>query len=646
MIRDSPVRRGNGQPEFGRQPARKRTEKMLRDAFRCGRPVDLRPDGKAARNGRAAARRAVVPAEMITAVLSTDPGPGCARLELRGARITGPLDLSYARIEPAIALRDCVFDEPIVLAEARLGALALDGSEFPGIEAPNLEVNSDLGLSRVRSSRTVNLTGAHFDRDVRLRGAHLSHGDDQEVALAADHLVVDGSVTCDGGFEAAGTVTMAGARVNGAVRLNGARITADGEQMVAFYGDGMTVGHDFSADGLAADGEVRLIDVNIASTLELHGARLTNGSGVALRLDRAEILSSLYCDDGFRAVGDIAAIGIHVKGSVFLNQAEIGRPPAASADRPEPASADRPGPASGTAEPEKTGVALCLVRATIGGDLGCWEDFVAHGTIDLSRLTVAGEFTLETTGLGGSPTAADLTNGRFATLAITGTPPPGQLDFTKAKTDFFRDGPVHRETGAIILDEFEYNSIQMTNVTVEQREEWLLRAMRASQRKLGGDEDGYLPQPYDQLAEAYRRAGNDHDARRIQLAKWRQRNRVTGWDHWYSKLWNILQDVVIGYGYAPMRALGWLFGLFVLGVLLFRYETRPIPISGMHGTFTLNNSVGYTIDLILPTSALDERQVWQSSNGLGEVAAASLVIFGWLLTATVFTAAARVLQRN
>jgi len=38
--------------------------------------------------------------------------------------------------------------------------------------------------------------------------------------------------------------------------------------------------------------------------------------------------------------------------------------------------------------------------------------------------------------------------------------------------------------------------------------------------------------------------------------------------------------------------------------------------------------------------------VWQSANGLGEVAASGLVVFGWLLTATVFAAATRVLQRK
>jgi hypothetical protein len=425
-------------------------------------------------------------------------------------------------------------------------------------------------------------------------------------------------------------VTIAAARVTGAVRLDGARITADGPQKVAFYGDGMSVGHDFTAERLSTEGEVRLVDVSIASTLELRGARLANGGGVALRLDRAEISSSLYCDNGFTAVGDIDAIGTHVKGSVYFNRAELGRP--------------RPG--SDAEGPRETGVALRLVRAKIDGDFGGWESFVAHGTIDLSRLSVAGEFNLVTTDLMGYPTAADLTNGRFATLAISGEPPAGLLDFTKAKTDFYRDGPVHRESGAIILDEFEYNSIQMTHVTLEQRKQWLLRAMEASKRKPGGDNDGYLPQPYDQLAEAYRRAGNDYDARKIQLAKYRQRNHVTGWDHWYTKLWNMVQDAAIGYGYAPARALILLLAVYVFGVLLFRYGARPVSITSAHYGFTLNNSVAYTLDLLLPASSLSERQIWQSGNGVGEVAAAGFVVCGWVLTATVFAAAARVLQRN
>jgi uncharacterized protein YjbI with pentapeptide repeats len=630
MTHDSSARQAAGQPGLLRgQSAPRRTEKQLWSAFRAGLQVDLRPNGKAGRNGGLATRGAVVRAKVIAAILCADHGPSNnARLALCGARITGSLDLSYARIEHPITFRDCVFDQPIVLAEARLGALTLDGCEFPGIDAPNLEVDGDLGLSGVSSSRAVRLTGAHLHRDVRLRGAHLRHGEDQDVALDADHVVVEGSVVVGPGFEASGTVTMAGARVNGSVRLDGAEITAHGKQTVAYHGDGMTVGHEFNAQELSAKGEVRLVDVTIASTLELRGAKLSNAGRVALRLDRAEISSSLYCDNGFTAVGEVCAIGAHVKGSVYLNNSELGTPtPAAGATRP----AD---------------VALRLVRTKIDGDFGCWEGFVAHGLIDLARSSVTGEFRLVTTGLEGYPKAADLTNCQFASVTLSGEPPAGFLDLARAKADFFKDSAAYWHKGDIVLDEFEYSSIQMAWVTVKQREQWLTRAMEASRRKFGGDHDGYLPQPYDQLAAVYRRAGDDQAARRIQLAKHRRLNRVTSWRRWHFKIWYLVQDGVIGYGYAPLRALAWLVGLLVLGVLLFRYGATPYSVASGHRSFTLSNSVGYTLDLLLPTSALQERQVWQSSSGLGEVAAAGLVVFGWLLTATVFTAAARVLQRN
>jgi hypothetical protein len=628
--RDAAVQRANGQPELSSwQFARRRAEKKLWSAFRSGQQVDLSPNGKAGRDGRAAGR-ATVRADVIMAMLRTSPGHG-ARLTIRGARITGQLDLSYARIDHPITCGDCVFDEPIIATEARLGALTLDGSTLPGIEAPNLEVDGDLGLSDVSASGTVRLSGAHLHRNLRLPGARLRHGADQEDALTADHLLVEGSVTC-GGLEAIGTVNLAGTRVNGAVRLEDAKITASGPERVAFDGDGMTVGHDFNARGLQATGEVTLVDARIASTLELQGATLVNPDDVALRFDRAEISSSLYCADGFTATGNIQAIGTHVRGSVYLNDAELGKPGPASG-----------GPTAGA------GAALILVRARIDGDFGCWGTFAAHDTIDLTRLSVGGEFRLNTTGLKGRPTAADLTNGRFGTLAITGHPPAGYLDLTKAKADFFKDGEAARwQTGGdvIILDEFEYRTIQMTKVTVEEREQWLRRAMKASTEKSKGAHDGYLPQPYDQLAEAYRRAGDDRAARRIQLAKHKQRNRTTPWRRWYSKLWNILQDVIIGYGYEPWRALVWLVGLFVLGLLLFRYVAKPYSIVSVHHpSFALANSAGYTLNLLVPGGALDERQAWQSA-GLGEVAAASLVVFGLLLTATVFAAVARVLQRN
>jgi hypothetical protein len=632
MLHASRARRADGEPGFARRRLTlTRTERKVWHAFHAGQDIDLRPRSMPGHNGDQAGRRPAVRAEVLIAILCGEAGQSNgARLALRGARITGQLDLSYARVERPITLRDCHLDEPILLTEARLGGLTLDGSCFPALDARNLEVDGDLGLRHASCTRTVDFTGGRLHRDVRLEGAHVGQGESGGVSLAADHVIVEGSVDCHGGFEAAGTVSMTGARLHGTLRLDDAKIVCAGKQAVAFNGDGMTVGHHLNGQRLSTTGEVRLVDVSIASTLELRGARLVNPDGVALRLDRAEISSSLYCDYGFTTIGEVCAIGAHVRGTVYFNNAEIGVP----------------GPAHDGGNPHRTATALRLVRTRIDGDLGCWTEFVAHGTIDMARLSVAGEFRLLTTGLEGYPAAADLTTGRFGMLAISGLPPAGRLDLAKARADFFRDDPGHWRNGDIILDEFEYTSIQMTGITLKQREEWLRRAMAASQRKPGGDHDGYLPQPYEQLAEAYRRAGDDHAARRIQLAKYRQRNHVTKWRRWYSKLWNIVQDGMIGYGYAPLRALIWLIGLFALGTILFRYGAKPHSITPLHRSFTFSDSVSYTLDLLLPTSGLQERQIWQSANGLGEVSAATLVVFGWTLGATVFAAAARVLQRS
>ena len=55
-------------------------------------------------------------------------------------------------------------------------------------------------------------------------------------------------------------------------------------------------------------------------------------------------------------------------------------------------------------------------------------------------------------------------------------------------------------------------------MTVKQREQWLTRAMEASRRKPGGDHDGYVRQPCEQLAAVYKRAGDDRAAHSIEPA--------------------------------------------------------------------------------------------------------------------------------
>jgi len=449
--------------------ALRRTEARVWDAFCLGQELDLkawdagRPGdghGMAVRASRARAVRAQVLAAMLRGDRGSLPSP---RLVLSGAHVTGQLDLSYARIGHPIILRRCVFEEPVTVAEARLNSLILDGSVFPGLDAHNLELDGNLGLRYVSCSGTMNLEGARFHHDVQLHGARLSQPERAAQALVADHMTVDGSIHCDGGLAATGPLSMVGARVRGTVRLDDARIRpADsqetapaidaGETKTAFNGEGMTVGREFSAHHLAAAGEVRLVDATITSTLELRGARLENPGGVALRLDRAEILSSLYCDKGFTANGEVCAIGAHVKGTAYFNDAQVGTGAANAMNAPSLS---------------RSRVALRLVRVVIDGDLGIWSNFTSLGRVILTRSIIGGELMLLTTNLQGD-IAADLTNTRIGALTITGEPPAGILDLTKVRTDVFSDNPGRwRDRGRIVLNGFEYTSINMDQVSLQ-----------------------------------------------------------------------------------------------------------------------------------------------------------------------------------
>jgi hypothetical protein len=635
--------------------ALRRTETKVWNAFCLGQELDLRSgDGRRPGGGyRMVVRTSRVPtvrAQVLAAMLRGDKGSGQhPRLILSGARVIGQLDLSYARIGHPIILRRCIFDEPITVSEARLNSLILDGSVVPGLDAQNLELDGNLGLRRVLCSGAVNLTGARFHHDVQLEGARLGQRQGDAQALVADHVTVDGSVHCQGGMVITGALSMVGAQVRGTVRLDGATIlpangqepadgqepapAADtGEKKVAFNGEGMTVGREFSAHEVTVVGEVRLIDATITSTLELRGARLENPGGAALRLDRAEILSSLYCDKGFTANGEVGAIGAHIKGTAYFNDAEVGTKAAS---------------AVGTPSSSRSRVALRLVRTAIDGDLGIWQNFTSHGRVILTRATIGGELTLLMTNLKGD-VAADLTNARIGALTITGQPPDGILDLTRVRTEVFSDDPVRwHDRGRIVLNGLEYTSIHMDRVTLKDRYRWLSNGVKEAQAEHGGYyKPQYLAQPYEQLAQAYRRVGDDQAARYLMLEKCRQHTRATPPRQWYNRIWYYLQDILVGYGYTPFRALIWLAALLLLGTGVFRYVVQPVWIGTPPHRFGLGDSVSYTLDLLMPVSSLSDRQIWHSANGTGEFLASALVVFGWILGATVVAGAARVLQRN
>jgi hypothetical protein len=170
-------------------------------------------------------------------------------------------------------------------------------------------------------------------------------------------------------------------------------------------------------------------------------------------------------------------------------------------------------------------------------------------------------------------------------------------------------------------------------VTARQRLEWLTN-----------NPLGYRPQPYEQLAAVYRRAGRDHDARTIAIAKQRARRRTLNPP---ERLWSLLLDGLVGYGYRTWMAAVWLLGFWLVGWAVFdrAHSHRDMVLAkpteahpGFHGAI-------YSLDTLLPVVDLRQQDVWIPRGAAQWWAWASIVV-GWILTTAVIAALTGLLKRD
>ncbi|MFB4271339.1 hypothetical protein [Nonomuraea sp. GTA35] len=87
---------------------------------------------------------------------------------------------------------------------------------------------------------------------------------------------------------------------------------------------------------------------------------------------------------------------------------------------------------------------------------------------------------------------------------------------------------------------------------------------------LSGEE--FHPQPYEQLAASYVADGQHDEARAVLYAKERRQQRDRAL---LGRVWGLLQDVTVGFGYKPWRAAAWLVVLLAIGGVV--YSVWPPP---------------------------------------------------------------------
>jgi sRNA-binding regulator protein Hfq len=477
-------------------------------------------------------------------------------IQAYGAKIPDALDLSFVTVPFPLTLQHCRLMDETKLIGTEIPELNLEGSRVRSIGASRIHVKGSVFLHNgFRAEGEVRVLGAQMGGDLDCRNATFKNPPQAHVAgtglaLAADHAVVKGGVYLRNGFHAEGEVRFLGAQIGGDLDCDGA--TFKNPLQLGVPGTGLALAADravvhgsvFLGGGFRAEGKVRLPRAQVEGDLDCSNATFENppqpgvdGTGPALSLDRAVVEGNIFLRDGFRSEGEVRLLGAEIAGTLDCSNATFENPL-------------QPGVA-------RSGLALAADRAVVTGSVFLCDGFRAKGEVRLLGAQTGGN--LECTG----PTfSGKLNAGRAAIkgafLWTSLADPAGtKLDLTNASVGALDDDAKSwPSTGNLFLDGFVYQRISGGPRDAESRLKWLAR------------QDPFAPQPYRQLAKVLRDEGND-DGARLVLFEMERRRRKQEDRGWFARVWSRILRSTIGYGYDPEKALWWLAGLSVLGLILF-----------------------------------------------------------------------------
>jgi len=265
-----------------------------------------------------------------------------------------------------------------------------------------------------------------------------------------------------------------------------------------------------------------------------------------LKGDRLRCSGSLLMRNGFTATGEVRLLGAQIGGNLECGGATL----------------DGGG-----------GHALSADRARVTGDVFLNGGFTATGTVRLLGAQIGGILvcsgaTLD--GGGGYALNADRARVTGSVFLRDGFTATGAMVFTDAQIGAFADelacwptlgdGPGQGKIGLVGC---VYGGVHSEDWDASSRLDWLSRCKSAH-----GD-DGFHPQPYEQLAKVFRESGHPEDARIVMIAKERlqresRRARLAARGDWGRVLAALavgrdeVLNYTVRYGRRPLLAFAWL----------------------------------------------------------------------------------------
>jgi hypothetical protein len=337
----------------------------------------------------------------------------------------------------------------------------------------------------------------------------------------------------------------------------------------------------------------------ITGRLRLAAARLGGGIGNEALTANGAVVTGSFDLRGLRAEGELNLRTCTISERLLLSEAVVENAP---------------------------DIAVRLSRARIGADLFCWG-MTVRGTVKLTGASVSSNLVLDQVALNNPGNVAlDVENLRAGILILRPREPTeGKVLLRGASVVRLRDDPAHWPD-ELFLDGFSYGDLE-PRLPAAERLRWLART------------DGFQPQPYEQLAAWYTAGGQPAEARRVLHAKERA---ARGAKSLSGRVWGLLQDVTVAYGYQPWRAVLWLLGLLAVGSTVFAISP-PAPLDPAHAPHY--NPLIYTLDLLLPVVDLGQKYAYNPV-GAEQWLSYALIATGWILVTTIAAGAARTLNRR
>lgn len=604
-------------------------------------------------------------------------------LSLDDARIGGDLLLSVVDNASGLVPFRSVGAVSMFNAEV-LGNVALTGAELVNpkgnaLEAAFLTVGRDLIMSTAwadwteplafRAAGSVMLVEARIGGTLEAFGAVLNTPwgrslDAENIKVSGDAIFAPFVLEIVGDSDGAvqqvfrwpvssqGQMMFDGAAIGGKFDLGGAVLENLDGLVGGFSGDRMRVEHSLLAEGIECrattgprEASFSMAGAIVNGSVCLDGSTLENTIRADSPRDVPGMVATAFDGSGMKVGGDVSfrATGqrpLSASGQVLLARAAVG----GTVDlRGAHFAASRRDDGNRTAAVPGWGTTVDLSNATVTGDVLCtpFDDRPFHSA---GRMLMVDARVSATVDLTGAQLAALPAPGRASVVLDAGglharclrlrlnCEGPGQVNLAGAHAATL-EYPKEQHQTAMRLDGFVYGELTPILPALD-RVGWL-----------AGAADSGDAQPHEQLASAYRAAGHPGWARKVMVVRYR-RHWLRQWSSrnplvWVQQLGRGVYDLLIGYGYAPYRAMSWLLAAMVAGWWYFdRFPPQPAGEQRPEYRAWL-----YALDSVLPASPFNTQDMWRPV-GTGFWVSLALQVIGWALALAVLPTITRSLSRD